>query len=869
MVLKEYQKKVLRNLSLYLKCVGKEHDYVKVWKDYWHKQDIPVGVEGVPNYNGAISLVPHICMKVPTGGGKTFIACAALKKIFAAMPLGKSRVVVWLVPSDPILQQTIKNLSNVNHPYRQWLDKDFAGRVGIYTKDMLLSGQNFSPDTVREMLSICVLSYASLRIDDRKKEGRKAYQENGNLLRFAEYYKDDESLLEGTPNTALIQILRHLSPVTIVDESHNAGSELSVEMLNNLNPSLVLDLTATPRQNSNIISYVDARELKKENMVKLPVIVYNRTNRQSVIQDAIQLRCCIEKQAIAEETSGGKYIRPIVLFQAQSKNNENSETFDKIKKLLTDAGIPENEIAIKTSKIDELKNIDLMSKECTVRYIITVDALREGWDCSFAYILASLANRTSTIAVEQILGRVLRQPYAMQHAVSLLNTSFVLTSSDDFHATLENIVIGLNKAGFSEKDFRVGEVLEPPKEISKEDGSLQIVPSVFAEEENFDDIAAEEVKVAITKEPIGAEETELDKMLQEAEQKTAEYTKALSETDDAEFMGSELGDMINKKRIKSQFVEEIKELHIPQFFLKNAPDLFGGEFAFLEKENLSEGFSLAGQDADISFELATGEMYSIDLQEEGDAVPQYKRASKDVNSYIRDYLATIPSENKLNQCAEIIVKNLNKNDRYATSELKEYVHRIIQNMTDDEVNAMETAIPSYALKIQKKIEQLEVVYREKMFSQWLDSGKIVCKDKYELPEIITPETTTTSIPKSLYEAEKDDMNNYEDRLIDVIASYDNVKWWHRIIERKGFKLNGFITHYPDFMVMTNSGNILLIEGKGDDRDNEDSKKKLKLGRMWQAQAGEKYRYFMVFENKDMCLEGAYTLDKFAEVLKNL
>lgn len=260
----------------------------------------------------------------------------------------------------------------------------------------------------------------------------------------------------------MIQVLRHLSPVTIVDESHNAGSDLSVEMLTNLNPSFILDLTATPRKNSNIISYVDSRELKKENMVKLPVVVYNRATRQSVIQDAIQLRGSIERQAMSEEESGGRYIRPIVLFQAQPNTGEDSETFDKIKKMLIDMGIPENQIAVKTSKVDDLGKTDLMSRECPVRYIITVNALKEGWDCPFAYILASLANKTSQVDVEQILGRILRQPYAAQHSAPLLNTSYVLTCSNDFHSTLENIVKGLNKAGYSRKDIRTVETIVPP-----------------------------------------------------------------------------------------------------------------------------------------------------------------------------------------------------------------------------------------------------------------------------------------------------------------------------------------------------------------------------------------------------------------------
>ena len=219
MELNNYQKQVMRDLSAYLNCVNRGTNLFSAWREYWFSKDVAVGLGGVPSYNNSIERVPHVCMKVPTGGGKTFMACASVRRIFDALPTGKPQVVVWLVPSDSILTQTIRTLSDVDHPYRQRLDQDFAGRVGVYTKEMLLNGQNFSPDTVREMLTVCVMSYGSLRIDSRKKDVRKVYQENGNLFRFAEYFKDTQALLADTPDTALIQVLRHLEPVVIVDES--------------------------------------------------------------------------------------------------------------------------------------------------------------------------------------------------------------------------------------------------------------------------------------------------------------------------------------------------------------------------------------------------------------------------------------------------------------------------------------------------------------------------------------------------------------------------------------------------------------------------------------------------------------------------
>lgn len=875
MELNNYQKQVMRDLSAYLNCVNNGTNLYSAWREYWFAKDIGVGLGGVPTYNNSIAGVPHICMKVPTGGGKTFMACASVRRIFDALPRNRMKVVVWLVPSDSILTQTIRNLSDVNHPYRQRLDQDFAGRVGVYTKDMLLNGQNFSPDTVREMLTVCIMSYSSLRINSRNRDVRKVYQENGNLFRFAEYFKDDGALLADTPDTALIQVLRHLEPVVIVDESHNAGSDLSTEMLNNLNPSFVLDLTATPRRNSNIISYVDARELKKEHMVKLPLVVYNRVSRQTVIQDAILLRNSLERNAIAEEQSGGEYVRPIVLFQAQPRSGDNQDTYDRVKRKLTDLGIPEEQIAIKTADRDELRGQDLMSRTCKIRYIITVNALKEGWDCPFAYILASLANRTSSVDVEQIVGRILRQPYARQNASKLLNMSYVFTNSEDFHNTLEKIVVGLNQAGFSRSDYRVGETQEQVQQMpTPVQGSLQTEPQQATQDDDFGDVNAEAVREVLA--GSNHETTQVSTMEQEATQHANDYEAALNDTSDFGFTGGELGNMMTQNAIQQRYAQSIENVRIPQFFLQTVPDLFGGDTALLQPENLSEGFTLATQDANVSFELATGQIYHVDVEEKGEAVPKYKRIplSSQESEYFRQQMAHLPTEEKKEQCTRLICDLINRNNRYATSDVSAYVRKIVGQMTEDEVSAMEIGVHTYADKILEKIKGLEEKYREEQFKRWIDSGKILCNASFKMPNVTTPADVTDSIPKSLYDAEKNDMNNDERELLDAIVALDNVKWWHRIIERNDFRINGFINHYPDFMVMTQSGKLVLIEFKGDDRDNSDSRRKVKLGRTWQDKAcisagADCYRYFMVFKNRDFGIEGAYLLDDFITMMREL
>lgn len=875
MELKNYQKKVIADLQSYLHCLQNAGSLAESWQSYWQAKDISVGAGGAPAYKDNVAEVPDVCMKVPTGGGKTFLACSALKHIFASMPQEKSKFVVWLVPSDPILDQTLKNLANPDHPYKQALDRDFGGRVQVLSKDMLLSGQGFSVDIVQSMLTICVLSFDSLRINSRRRDTRKMYQENSNLADFAAYYKNDAILLQDTPETALIQVLRHLRPVTIVDESHNATSELSVEMLNNIYPAFILELTATPKTSSNVVSYVDARELKKENMVKLPVIVYKRNSRESVIADAIQLRGRLEQKALEEEKLTGNYIRPIVLFQAQPKNNEDNTTFDKIKDILLKIGIPEEEIAIKTSEKNDLKNVDLLSRACAVRYIITINALKEGWDCPFAYILASLANKTSAVDVEQILGRVLRQPYTRQHKHFLLNSSYVLSCSNDFRHTLDSIVKGLNGAGFSRKDYRISDekalvATEQPKVEQETLFTEEDIPAPD-EEEGFADIEPEHIKEQVYSQQ--EENKELDDMEQQAHQQTENYTKA-NEAED--FMGGAEAEMQHRYQIKAENQETAQKLHLPKFCIKDGLGETLGlfeevavEYAYLEPEHLLEGFRLSGQDANVNFKLAASEMYAVDIAKSGEAVPQYRLVTSGDKQRLREYLDSLPQERQIATCIDAICAVINKKNAYESSDIKAYVRRVVDGLHSDDLVTMLTSKETYAKKIQDKIDLLAEAYKQKRFMQLFDAGQIECCERYELPAFITPLDATDSLPKALYEAEKNDMNEYERKVLDIIIGQENVLWWHRIIERQGFCINGFIKHYPDFLVLTKSGKVVLVEAKGDHLANDDSEMKLLLGRKWQEAAGRDYRYMMVFAKKDFQHDGAYTLDEFAEVMKKL
>ena len=872
MELKRYQKQVIADLSRYLDIMRETQNYKYAFQAFWQEKSAPA----LGLYQDLMPGVPNLCFKVPTGGGKTFLACNAIRPIFDALPPTKTKVVVWLVPSDAILSQTVKALKNPRHAYREKINVDFSNRVEVYTKEELLNGQNFNPTTVTEQLSIMVLSYDSFR--GRGKEGLKAYKENSNLAAFAKVLGAPEQKIDNADDTALFQVINQLSPLVIVDESHHARSTLSLEMLNNFNPCFVLDLTATPKKESNIISYVDAIQLKRESMVKLPVIVYNRNNQGEVLADTIDLRCKLEELAIAEEQRTGRYIRPIALFQAQPRGKEDSTTFEKLREKLVDAGIPADQIAIRTADVNELKHEDLMSPSCPIRYIITVNALKEGWDCPFAYILSSLANKTSQVDVEQILGRILRQPHTVQHKQSALNMSYVLTSSSHFNDTVERIVKGLNNAGFTAKDYRLA-APEEPAAPAPEVEQLTIPEPADKPDEEFLDFDPSTLSEELERRQAAEQETDAgtpskaDTMLQEGAKAYEDHNQQMKEAESDPFMEGnswEVRDNVNTFWVKPEFEEEIQKLKIPQFFLTIPNTLFTeGMEELLEKEQLAEGFTLKGKAYDIDFGSADDEIAKVDVQQGEGGLPKACKMSSTDQQYFKQYFNSLPPEKRVKQCKDIMFSQLNKMNMVEAGELMDYLDRIVDDMGSSLLDALEKSPMGFALKIKKKIEELLSEHYRITFRHWLETDRIICKPSFVLPQAIHPAISTEMYSGSLYQAEDGNLTTPEQKMVMNLTGLDNILWWHRNISQKGFCINGFLNHYPDFIVMTKSGKIIMVETKGEQLKNDDSREKIEIGKTWQYAAGSQYRYYMVFENDNNLPKDAVSMSQFLEIVKDL
>lgn len=880
MELKSYQQEVINDLSGFIEQLEKTEQLNVAFSRFWESKGISLQTledNYLKPYDNSIKGVPRVTVKVPTAGGKTFIACNAMKPIFDSFPPEKPKVAVWFVPSDTILKQTFKNLNDSNHPYRQKIDSHFGSAVRVYEKESLLVGQSFNPVEVKEQLSILVLSVQSFAANN--KDGRRVYRENENLTEFSKTYQFPDKMIEGADETALIQVLAQLNPIVIIDESHNFEADLRIDMLNNINPSFIFDLTATPRNKSNIISFVDAIKLKKNNMVKLPVIVYNHQDTNEVITSAIQLQKTLESKAKTEEENGGKYIRPIVLFQAQPKTDDDNVTFEKIKAQLIEIGIPENHIKIKTSGKDEIKNIDLMSRDCEVRFIITVNALKEGWDCPFAYILASLANKSSSVDVEQILGRVLRLPYVTKHNQELLNFSYVFTSSSNFLNTLDKIKVGLNKEGFSSKDFRVKDSQIEAEQPSAVQGSFETLFTQTQSTETVTDnnttysepeINVESVKVLSESEKTQQKLTEIINLAQNTNKEFENTIKELEKEDN--LIPTELMDKVKTYPIKEIFKDEVKNIKLPAFYKKVSQNSFfetGGTYVPLTKNLLLDGFDLSKEDTKIDFTKTSSEMASIDLVEgrKDEYVPEYRKVSGQVKEAFVQYISTLSPEGKITQLAGRLAQQVKRNDEIPEPKIIEYIKKAIADLNSEKIAEISHDEYFYSTLIKNKIHSLTDKYAEKQFITLLDKGSVVCQDSFEFHKKISPKNTVQGITKNLY-VEEGEMNDFEKKVINEIANLDSVVFWHRNLERgKGFQLNGFINHYPDFIVKMKNGKIILIETKGDHLDGSDSSQKIRLGEKWASKAGDNYRYFMVFNNAK--LDGAKSLGELIEILKDM
>jgi type III restriction enzyme len=861
--LKNYQEKALETLRQYLRACGDLQDasmaFYKVTEELWG-QGLPYRAIKEPS---ELADIPYVCLRLPTGGGKTLLGCHAIAVANKEYLKQENSLVLWLVPSNAIKDQTLNALRDREHAYRQALDSTL-GQVtvmdlseALYLQQAVLTGSTV----------VIVATLQAFRVED--KDGRKVYEGAGALQHhfqnlpteiFNKLDRDETGLVP----YSLANVMRIRRPLVIVDEAHNARTELSFDTLARFQPSAIIEFTATPdssKNPSNVLHSVSAAELKAENMIKLPIRLETHTDWQALLSDAIAQRVDLEKKADFERRRSGDYMRPIMLIQAQPhRHGRDTLTVEVIEKtLIEDHHISENQIARATGEDKGLENVDLSDDKCEIRYVITVQALREGWDCPFAYVLCSVAEQRSIGAVEQILGRVLRLPYCRPKEIPELNRAYAFVASPNFIEAAQNLIDALVENGFNRQEAK--DFIKP---VNTEQGTPGL--ELWRRTPPPKTITLPEVP-----DPKRLSVELRDKVEIHQENKTITLKGVLYPEEETEvmklFVGHDVKDIwiTEVRRYKTEVEELFKSpaerrlpFQIPVLCIKRAEQLE----LFEEDHLLGRGWDLNGYDAKLTpqeFSALSGEggqFGEIDVGVEG------KIKSKFIPDLNRQLQLIEAVENWTDaQLIHWLDRDLLFME-LSSQEKEIFLTKMISDLLDYRgMNLGQLVRKKFELRkiAEQKIKACRHEARNKIFQELLFGENtdqvVVSPEKYftfhpdQYPRRFDCPASDTFNKHYYPKVGELDGEGEQFLCAQFIDQMEEVEFWVRNLERQGsfsfWLQTATDKFYPDFVCKLKDGRYLVIEYKGADRwSNDDSKEKRRLGELWALKSGGQCLFVM-------------------------
>ncbi|MCP2013411.1 type III restriction enzyme [Deinococcus sp. HSC-46F16] len=865
LVPKSYQEQALEALHAFLQRtgeVGAATAYGEVLEAWGRKVEHYIEVPGFPG-------LPYVCLRIPTGGGKTLLAAHAIGLITDTLLRSDTSLTLWLAPTSQIVDQTLTALRDRHHPLRLSLEEKLGGRpVEVLDVGEALS---LSRGMVTSGSVVIVSTLQALRVGDTK--GRKVYESNGTLQHhFTGLDPADRARLEHTPSGTLLYSLANViklhRPIVIMDEAHNARTPLSFETLTRFDPSMVLELTATPNlehkpaQNlfaSNVLYSVSAYQLKAEGMIKLPLLLTTHADRLEVIGQAIARRDALEATARKEQSITGEAIRPIVLYQAQSDLADDPLrlTPQRLKTtLMNDFQVPEREIAIATGDLNELQGVDLNAPDCPIRHIITVQALREGWDCPFAYVLCSVGNAASETAVEQLVGRVLRLPRAKFKNLADLNHSYAYVTSPAFAPVMETLQKGLKANGF-EADTR-GLILDSslfPDSTNRpsQPTPLYRTPTV---------VVTTPPNLAALPEPL-RHRFEYDEQRQEVR-----FTGAQMTEEDRDALRTMLPpeQQATADRVFESFRAAPSERGAP-FAVPRLTVRRGAERLPFERSLYLDGpwplstYDARLSEADFSLNAAAGIATQLDVTEAGKLEAQFVSRVEQQLLRLVDRQDWTPAK-----LAVWLDKNIPHPD-VTPREASVFLLRAVEELlADRRVDVNTLAREKYRLReaLARRIEGHRQAAKHRGFEALL-GAELVVDDTPDFAFRFGPDYPFTWAYEGTYRFQKHyypvvgelKSEGEEYGCATFIDTLPEVKYWVRNLERQprtSFWLpTSTDRFYPDFVALLHADEkrgvperILVVEYKGGDRiTNDDSKEKRRIGEMWAARSGGQALFALV------------------------
>jgi type III restriction enzyme len=806
-----------------------------------------------------LETVPYVCLRLPTGGGKTLLSAHTVKIAGDAYLEREFPLVLWLVPTNTIRAQTLETLKKPDHPNYEALRDAFGGRIRVFD---IADFIQITPADLQTRTCVFVATMQTLRVTNT--EGRKVYAHNENLEpHFStvpastpglERIEEGES--KGQIKFSFRNLLALHRPLVIVDEAHNNTSPLSIEVLQRVNAACVVEFTATPASDSNVLHNVSATELKAEEMIKLPIRLTEHRSWEDAVRDSILERKRLQDIAAADSD----YIRPVILFQAEERGREVTKEV-LLNYLLQQENIPREKIAVVTGDQKELDGINLFARECPVDFVITVEALKEGWDCSFAYVFCSAASVNSKKDVEQILGRVLRMPYAKRRKEADLNRAYAHVSRSSWPNAVRQLHDRLVDMGF--EDSEADAFIEKQSELGVTGGAGPMYPEAppptvleLAEDLssfNFGPTEGDGIKIEKTEE--GSRVTLTGNVAEEA---AARLAAAITSGDiRANF---EAG--VRRHKVVWQIHASPAKRGV-RFVVPQLCFTFDGALELAEKEAFldANGWSLLDYPAELSeteFGLTeTGVQWEIDLSSAGKIT---ERAVGKAEQYDLDLVDTGWTQNELYRWLERKVRQLD----ITQSEMLEFVRRTMVFLIEKRTLPL-TALVRWRFILAKVLSGKIGRYREQAsrdcYQQTLFGPEAAVETSFTFefgftPDGYAPHWTYAGHPHQFqkhYYAAPGELNNKgeEYECAKALDMTEKVKHWVRNLDRRGFWLplaKG--KFYPDFVAELTDGRILALEHKGKVyATNDDSKEKCNIGEFWEEKSNGKALFLMTVIEK--------------------
>ena len=792
---------------------------------------------GLPN-------VPYVCLRLPTGGGKTMLGAHAVAIARDAWVEKDWPLVLWLTPTKTIRIQTAEALKKPRHPYRQALDEAFDGRVRVFD---IADFAHIRPHDIRDNCCLVVGTIQALRVTDT--EGRKVYAHNENLQPHFTAQRTIPAGLErlesGGAKFSFANLLHLHRPLMIVDEAHNAVTGLMRVTQGRVNPSAIIEFTATPRPNSNILHSVTAQDLKREEMIKLPIVLAEHVSWQNAVSEAVNARAKLAQTAVDE----ADYLRPIVLFQSQKKNEE--VTVAALKNYLIDIErIPEDRIAVATGAQRDLDGIDLFDPACTVEHVITVEALKEGWDCSFAYVFCSVARIRSAKDVEQLLGRVLRMPYAARRKDNTLNRAYAFLSEPNFGDAARALVDKLVTMGFEEE--------EAHKNIESAQPQLNLDGGLFGQREVSKPVFR--FAVSATPELLDGLMERDDIAVHETKNGKADISvngyvseKLVSEIADllpaAERNGFDEAVARYRVKVQLQFspAERGEQIVIPRLMTDVQGELdFADTDLFMESHDWSLLHHSARLDEGEFAIRETAHIFEIDL--DGRSVT-YRFASEE-----EQLALDIDLEGWTAEALVLWLDGQVRQDDIGQQELLRWLSDLVGHLMRTRgmhISALMRCKFILARKIRDKIDNIRQEERRQIFEKCLfgpEAKPTVSFDTaFRFQEGIyrdRPRYRGHWKPRKHFLEYVPAFDGSEDgeefQCAQALDSLKEVKFWLRNVARDpaSFWLpTATDKFYPDFVALLEDGRMLIAEYKGErDIHSDDTREKRMIGELWERQS---------------------------------